>query len=98
MLDILLSDIKSAAEKAETLQNNYGIQMTQSMKKEAAQMCNLSESIEERGIQKGIQKESLRSIQKIMKNAHLSSEQAMDLLEIPERDRARYLELLKQPQ
>ena len=48
--------------------------------------------------QKGIQKESLRSIQKIMKNAHLSSEQAMDLLEIPERDRARYLELLKQPQ
>ncbi len=102
MLDVLLSDIKSAAEKAEILQNDYGIQMTQSMKKEAAQMCNLSEAIEERGIhkgiQQGIQEESLRSIQTVMKNAHLSSEQAMALLEIPESDRSKYLELLKQPQ
>ena len=94
MLDVLLSDIKSAAEKAEILQNDYGIQMTQSMKKEAAQMCNLSEAIEERGIQK----ESLRSIHAVMKNAHLSCHQAMDLLEIPESDRSKYLEQLKQPQ
>ncbi|MEY8309874.1 hypothetical protein AAK899_10210 [Erysipelotrichaceae bacterium 51-3] len=57
-------------------------------------MCNLSEVIEERGIQK----ESLRSIHALMKNAHLSSKEAMDLLEIPESDRARYLALLKQPQ
>lgn len=94
MLDVLLSDVKSAAEKAEILQNDYGIQMTQSMKKEAAKMCNLSEAIEERGIQK----ESLRSIHAVMKNAHLSSKEAMDLLEIPESDQSKYLELPQQSQ
>ena len=61
-------------------------------------MCNLSEAIEERGIQKGIQEETLRSIHAVMKNAHLSCHQAMDLLEIPESDQSKYLELPQQSQ
>lgn len=61
-------------------------------------MCNLSETIEERGIHKGIQEESLRSIHAVMKNAHLSSKEAIDLLEIPESDWSKYLELLQQSQ
>ena len=56
--------------------------------------CNLSEAIEERGINKGI----LRSIQSILKKTHLSPDQAMDLVDIPENERSKYLELLKQQQ
>ena len=56
--------------------------------------CNLSEAIEERGINKGI----LRSIQSILKKTPLSPDQAMDLIDIPESGRAKFLELLKQQQ
>ncbi len=56
--------------------------------------CNLSEAIEERGINKGI----LRSIQSILKKTQLSPDQAMDLVDIPENERSKYLELLKQQQ
>ncbi len=56
--------------------------------------CNLSEAIEERGINKGI----LRSIQSILKKTPLSPDQAMDLIDIPESERAKFLELLKQQQ
>ena len=94
MLDILLSDVKSAAEKAKTLQNDYGIQMTQTMEKEATNMCNLSEAIEQRTTEKNY----LSSIQSILKKTQLSVDQAMDLIDIPENDRPKYLELLNQQQ
>ena len=48
--------------------------------------CNLSEAIEERGINKGI----LRSIQSILKKTPLSADQAMDLIDIPESERAKF--------
>ena len=47
--------------------------------------CNLSEAIEERGINKGI----LRSIQSILKKTQLSPDQAMDLLDIQEKERSK---------
>lgn len=68
------------------------------VRKNAGTTGNLSEAIEERGIQKGIQEETLRSIHALMKNAHLSSKEAMGLLKIPESDRSKYLELLQQSQ
>ena len=66
-------------------------------------MCNLSEAVEERGIQKGIRQGIsqgisqgiLQSLQNIMKNMNLTVKEAMDALEIKEEERSRYTEMLK---
>ena len=61
-------------------------------------MCNLSQGIEERGIQKGmqrgIQKTILASIQNLMEALGLPSEEAMTILKVPESDRPKYRALL----
>ena len=54
-------------------------------------MCNLSDSIEQKGIEKAL----LRSIQNLMKNLKLSIEQAMTALEVPEADREKYAKMIK---
>ena len=72
--------------------------------------CNLSEAIEERGINRGIDIGinkgidiginigTLHSLQSILKKTPLSPDQAMDLIDIPESERAKFLELLKHQQ
>ena len=54
-------------------------------------MCNLSDSIEQKGIEKAL----LRSIQNLMKNLKLSIEQAMTALGVPEADREKYAKMIK---
>lgn len=54
-------------------------------------MCNLSQGIEERGMQKAI----FASIQNLTEALGLSSEEAMTILKIPESDRPKYHTLLK---
>ena len=92
MLDVLLSREASEAEKRKILQNDYNIQMTRTMDKEVSNVCNLSRGVEQSGFTKGI----LTSIRSIMKNMGLSVEQAMSVLDIPEVQRQKYLDLLKQ--
>ena len=87
MLDILLSSETSEAEKRKILQDDYNIQMTQTMEREVSVMCNLSKGIEEKGI--------LASIKKLVKNMGVSVEQAMSVLEIPEAERQKYMDLLE---
>ena len=53
-LNTLLSPSMSVTEKEEILARDYGIVMEQEMGEELRQMCNLSEAIEEKGIEKGI--------------------------------------------
>lgn len=53
-------------------------------------MCNLSEGIEERGIEKA----ELRAIKSIMENLKMTAEQAMEALNIALDKRARYSSLL----
>ena len=89
------------------LQQDYNIPMTKKLEGEVAEMCNLSEGIEQRGIQKGIQKGRLEgrlegqletrqeSIQNLMKNLKLSMEQAMTALGIPETEWETYRKLNK---
>ena len=81
--------------------------MTKKLEGEVAEMCYLSEGIEQRGIQKGIQKGRLEgrlegqletrqeSIQNLMKNLKLSMEQAMTALGIPETEWETYRKLNK---
>ena len=54
LLSVLLSSEVRGAEKKAILENEYHIEMSREMEEEVSQMCNLSEAVEERGIQKGI--------------------------------------------
>lgn len=108
MLDVLLGSETSEAEKRQILQDDYGIQMTQNMGREVSVMCNLSKGVEEKGMAKGIAKGMekgmekgmakgiLSSIRNLVKNMGVSVEQAMSVLEIPEAERQKYLDLLDQ--
>ncbi|MBQ2282751.1 MAG: hypothetical protein II250_01085 [Agathobacter sp.] len=54
MLDVLLSEELPAKDKKEILEQEYQIPMTEEMEEEVEQMCNLSDGVEQRGIEKGI--------------------------------------------
>ena len=54
MLDVLLSTEKPGDEKRAILENEFQIPMTEKMEMEVESMCNLSDGVEQKGIQKGI--------------------------------------------
>lgn len=95
LLDVLLSNKKSAVEKGNILKNEFGIPMTEAMEKEFNNMCNLGEAIEQKGIKKGRHTTRLEDIQAIRKNLGYSLEQAMNLLNVPDDERSEYLTLLQ---
>ena len=91
MPDVLLSNETSEAEKRKILQDDYDIQMTQTMEREVSVMCNLSKGVEEKGVAKGI----LSSIKNLMETMGLTIEQAMAALKVPEGERQKYMDLLE---
>ena len=95
MLDVLLSNETSETEKRKILQDDYGIQMTQTMEQEVSVMCNLSKGVEEKGMAKGMTNGILASIKNLVKNLGMSVEQAMSVLEVPEAERQNYRDLLE---
>lgn len=78
MLDVLLSNETSEVEKRKILQDDYGIQMTQTMEQEVSIMCNLSKGVEEKGIAKGmaagIANGILAAIKSLVKNMGISAD------------------------
>ena len=56
LLDVLLSTDRKPEEKCHILEHDFSIEMTQSLESEVSLMCNLSEGVERRGIEKGIEK------------------------------------------
>ena len=58
-------------------------------------MCNLSQGVAERAMEKGENRATLTAIQNIMKNANLTADKAMDMLGIAQADRAKYKEQLR---
>ena len=78
-------------EKKEILQDEFDIKMTKTFESEVQDMCNLSEGVEKRGIQKGI----MSSIQNLMESMGWSAEQAMTALKIPEAEQIQYIGGLK---
>ena len=95
MLDVLLSNETSEVEKRKILQDDYDIQMTQTMEQEVSVMCNLSKGVEEKGMAKGMTNGILASIKNLVKNLGMSVEQAMSVLEVPEAERQNYRDLLE---
>ena len=81
------------AEKKQVLQDEFNIPMTQTMDREVSLMCNLSQGVEARGIEKGV----LASVQNLVKNTGWTIEKALSVLEVPKEEWKQYSEkLLKQ--
>ena len=91
MLDVLLSSETSEAEKRKILQDDYDIQMTQTMEREVSVMCNLSKGVREMGRADGI----LSSLKNLMETMGLTIEQAMAALKIPDTEKQKYMDLLE---
>ncbi len=116
MLDVLLSNETSEAEKRKILQEDYDIQMTRTMDEEVSVMCNLSKGVIEKsmakglaegmaegmakgmakGMAEGIEKGLVASIKNLMETLNLSVEEAMAALKVPEAERQKYADLLKE--
>ena len=56
LLNTIFSTKKSFSEIENSLENDYNIPMKNNFGEEVRHMCNLSEGIEQKGIEKGIQK------------------------------------------
>lgn len=79
MLEDLLAQTE-AEEKKENLKR-YGIIMTEEIERRLGDMCNLSEAIAEEAMEKGIEKECLSSIRKMLKKGY-SGDEIKDVLEV----------------
>ena len=110
MLSTLLSSVKKPTEKIHILENTYKIKTTKEMKEGVSEMCNLSDSVEERGIQKGMQQGIQKGMQQgmqqanakrlaaLMKRMSVSFDRAIELLEIDPSEREMYKQLVEQLQ
>lgn len=84
LLGTLLSSEMTRKEKKDIIESEYGISMTQDIERRVNTMCNLSEVIEERGINKGIEKgiekgnaqRLVKSIEANMRNFEIDLETA----------------------
>ena len=78
-------------EKKKVLEEEFHIQMNQAFEEEVSRMCNLSEGVEQKGIQQAL----TESIKNLMDTMNMTAKEAMDALKIKEEERSRYAELLK---
>lgn len=92
LLEVLLSSERGEAdEKKKILQDDFEIEMTNTLEREVSIMCNLSKGVEEKGIEKGI----IFSIRNLMDTTGWSAKEAMKVLKIPESDQYKYWEELE---
>lgn len=77
MLEELLSE-KDAAEKKRILADEYGMVMTAELEGRIRLMCNLSENIEARGFKRGIIKERINAIERMIR-ANITREQILSM-------------------
>ena len=78
-------------EKKKVLEEEFHIQMNQAFEEEVSRMCNLSEGVEQKGIQQAL----TESIKNLMDTMNMTAKEAMDALKIKEEERSWYAELLK---
>lgn len=103
LLGVLLSPEVGQTEKRRILQDEFDIQMSETMESEVSIMCNLSKGVMEKGMAKGLEKgmekgaeqDRVSSLRSLMKTLGLSLEQAMTALEVPDADRPKYQSLVE---
>ena len=81
------------------MQDDYDIQMTQTMEREVSVMCNLSKGVREigraEGRAEGLAERALSDLRNLMETLGLTIEQAMAALKVPEGERQKYMDLLE---
>ena len=73
---------KSVEEKTKILEENYQIE-TEKVEEVLNTMCNLSDLIEEKGIEKGMTEAIVMSLQNLMETMGFSLEKACQALKVP---------------
>jgi len=82
LLNNVLSEEISAQEKLKILEEQHGIKRTKTIESEVQHMCNLSNGIEEKGIQKGREREKVEVAKKLIAR-NVSVEDITDLTGLP---------------
>lgn len=103
LLGTLLSNQTAAARKRQVLEEDFDIPVTGHLEGEVSAMCNLSQGVWDsawdkamkQGREEGARESLLASIRNLTKNAGMPVEEAMKLLEVPEKERAAYAALLE---
>ena len=76
MLNVLFGTEGDAAHKKARLQDEFAIPMTRNFAEEVSEMCNLSQGIEQRGIEKGIEKGKLIAVAEMVRDGILTQTDA----------------------
>ena len=94
MLEALFDASFGADEKIRRLRDDYGMIVSERFEGKVAEMCNLSEGVYEKGIEKGRLDERLEVMRSIMRASAMTLAEVLDLLGIPRAEMSRYEELL----
>lgn len=94
MLWTLLTNERDVKSKKEYLADRFGIRMAEELKEGVDEMCNLSDVVFEKGIDKGRYLEAISNIKSTMLKGNMSALEAMDFLSIPSERREEYLKIL----
>ena len=106
MLNVLFGTESNAERKKAYLKDKYAIPMTREFETEVSEMCNLSEGVERRGIEKGIAQGMEKGVMQgrtegvtemlrnLIHNTGWTIEKAMETLGIPSSERTSYEKLL----
>lgn len=89
LLSILLSSEMEVKQKKQILSRDYGFAMTQEIEKEVSQMCDYSKGVEEKGIQKGIQEGTFRTLCSLVKEGLLKLEDAAGRMNLSQEEFSR---------
>lgn len=76
LLNIIMIGV---AEKLDILENEYHIAMEESIEEDVKTMCNLSEGIEERAMERG-RKDGINTVLRLAEKCHLSKEETIQQL------------------
>jgi len=76
------------------LHDDFDIEMAKALESEVSIMCNLSKGVEEKGINIGVERQTLLSVQNLMETLKLTAEQAMAALKIPESKCPKYADMM----
>ena len=108
LLSVLLSSEVLPKDKKRILQDNFKIPMSYEMENEVNIMCNLSDGVERRGFNRGLEKGYNSGLEKgydngvidtvisYIKRKKVSIEAALDDLDIPDLKRSEYTKILKE--
>ncbi len=95
LLGTLFSSNMSYRQKQRILQEDFDIQMTETLERKVILVCNLSKGLVEKGIEQGITRGILASLKNLMSNMGWTAEQSMAALNVPKTEWEGYLSMME---